>query len=209
MEKEIRIEARVRNNRLYHAIFSKWPSVRAFCLEKGYYPSSVGNLLNLKVKPLTKKGVYNRTCKRLADDLGFLVDDLFPLPLYGIKEHETAFEVSLSQLPGGENIIKSLPDITENALSQLESAEKVGLIMRVLPRLGKQDVKIFKLRFGIGCKEHTIKGVGEKIGLSAERTRQLLLEALLRARIEYEKLSRSEMEEEELQASRERIIRHV
>jgi len=85
MRSEIRIEARVRNNVLWHAIFDTNDSVADFCRKHNFYQGIVGELLNLKISPLNKKCEFRDICKRLSDAFGISCEELFPLHLYSLE----------------------------------------------------------------------------------------------------------------------------
>ena len=66
-----------------------------------------------------------------------------------------------------------------------------GLLQRDVPAemagalgsLSDQDREILQLRFGIGCdREHTLQEIGEKLGFTRERIRQLQVQAIGRLR---------------------------
>jgi RNA polymerase primary sigma factor len=53
---------------------------------------------------------------------------------------------------------------------------------RFLAALPPRDAEILQLRFGIGCREHTLEEVGERFAVSRERIRQLEYKALRKLR---------------------------
>lgn len=176
--KEIRIEARVRNNILWHAIFDKWSSVAAFCREKEFCPCAVGALLNLKKAPLKRNGKYLLICEQLAAALVFLVEDLFPLELYGLKGTKAVAEVSFSELPDGGQRIKLLP-ATETPFNDVVRRDIENALQKALAELTSREEKVLRMRFGLGVLvEHTLEEVGAKFGMTREYIHVLEARAL-------------------------------
>jgi len=56
-------------------------------------------------------------------------------------------------------------------------------VRRLLAGLSPKEEAVVRLRFGIGCKrEHTLEEVGEAVGLTRERVRQIEVKALEKLR---------------------------
>jgi RNA polymerase primary sigma factor len=55
-------------------------------------------------------------------------------------------------------------------------------IRRVLMSLDERDRKIVCMAYGIGCEERTHAEIGERVGLSPERVRQILIRSIKRLR---------------------------
>lgn len=83
--KELRIDAQLRNNILYHAIFDMWDSVDAFCHDSGISNIMVGKLLNLKCNPL-KRGTGRGDTSSLTRE--YRKEDSFAIQLV-LKRKET------------------------------------------------------------------------------------------------------------------------
>jgi RNA polymerase sigma factor (sigma-70 family) len=101
-------------------------------------------------------------------------------------ERTTVRTVSLEH-PIGEDDAQ-LMDVVEdtNALQPfaeaLEGDLRVG-VRRLLASLTPKEEAVIRLRFGIGAKrEHTLEEVGEAVGLTRERVRQIEVKALSRLR---------------------------
>ena len=83
--------------------------------------------------------------------------------------------------PKGDMTLESLiPD--KNAPSPGKEAEKADLVNRIdtaLARLDDREQRVLRLRFGLsGGRPHTLAEIGDVLGLSRERVRQLEAEAL-------------------------------
>ena len=119
--KQARVEMRLRNNVLWHAIFDGHRSVAAFCAAHGLEQNRVGNLLNLKDLPRCPPGPrhagetwtqrpWTKMASRLAAICGIPEEDLFPETLYrrvaeGLPTR-AAFEVDPPMLPMGREALQ-------------------------------------------------------------------------------------------------------
>jgi RNA polymerase sigma factor (sigma-70 family) len=189
MSKEIRIEARVRNNLLYHAIYGKWSSVAVFCRQKRINRIIVYNLLNLKISPLGRDGKYNLVCKKLAKIFKVTPDILFPLKLYKIKETKRVLEISFSQLPSLTEL-KQLP-APSNPEKEFFEAELKQIFSKALLTLTPREEQVLKLLYGFEDEDETkITGIAKQFKVSPTRIRQIRDKALrkLRHRLEIEYL---------------------
>ncbi|HDQ22967.1 MAG TPA: sigma-70 family RNA polymerase sigma factor [Candidatus Uhrbacteria bacterium] len=182
--KEIRIEARVRNNILYHAIFDTWGSVRQFCLVYKLNELEVGKLLNLTKSPVTKKGKWRPFCLKLAEILGKEVEALFPLQLYEVEMPKRTIELSFAELPlDGIQQIKQLPTADDPEIN-LISGEKRQEFLQVIKDLTPREEKVILMYFGLDedGKEYTLKQIADDFGVGPERIRQIKEKALHKLR---------------------------
>ncbi len=64
---------------------------------------------------------------------------------------------------------------------ELQQASEVGRMLGLLEGLDERQIKILKMRFGLGYTDSmTLKQIGEELGLTRERVRQIQNEALAR-----------------------------
>ena len=178
--KEVRIEARVRNNVLWHVIHDQCPTIAAFCRAQGNLSQAeVGALLNLKTSPLNRKGQYRNLCKRLAEISFLSCEELFPLYLYGFVRTNIALEVSLSSLPrGGHNLVA-----LESADDQTIRNERTKLIEQALSTLTPREQFVLRAHFGLdNDKEWTTEETRLRIGVTKEVFKQLEAKALKKLR---------------------------
>ena len=67
----------------------------------------------------------------------------------------------------------SLPDLN------VEQKENHAIIARLLESIDERDARVLRLRFGLEGREPlTLKEIGEEVGLTRERVRQIEVEAL-------------------------------
>lgn len=182
--KEIRIEARVRNNVLWHAIFDTWGNVHQFCLAYKLNEWEVGKLLNLTRSPLTKKGKWRPFCMKLASILGCKVELLFPAQLYLIEMPASSFEVSFAELPPSTlQIVRQLP-AGENPEEILIAIAKRQELKEILQDLDPREKKVLFMYFGLGDdgKEYTFEQIAEEMDVGPERVRQINQKCLRKLR---------------------------
>ncbi len=178
--KPLRIEARARNNVLWHAIFDHCSSMTAFCELHGLCQVAVSRLLNLKRYPRGTKG-WGPLARRLAEITKIPEDDLFPAWLYELPRTRVAVELESKLLPLGEYLMLASPEPTpDEACSGSELKDQVR---KALAMLTSREEDVLRMRFGIGEKsERTLKEVGQEFGVGNERIRQIEAKALRKLR---------------------------
>lgn len=174
----VRIEARVRNNRLWHAIFDKWRFVAAFCRQYRFSYSAVGNLLNLKRSPFLRDGrTYCKICRDLSKVFKILPEDLFPAELYHLPVTEATIEYHLTALPLSiEMLALPAPDTFFEAgvKSELQRAMRA-----CLASLTCREEEVLKQLFFQG---KTFDEVASKFGVGRARIYQIEVKALRKLR---------------------------
>ncbi|MBI2473365.1 hypothetical protein HYV70_02320 [Candidatus Uhrbacteria bacterium] len=179
IQKDLRVEMKVKNNILYRAIFDSgsWKTISTFCRHFGLSQTRVGALLSLKISPLRKDGSYLKLCKDLSAVLALSCDELFPLHLYNktgtnlvireISWEEAARFVS-SELTEQQN----LPD---DLFFRKELQEQFSIVLGTLTPL---EEKVIRLLYGFDESEQTLEEVGDRFSLTRERIRQIELRAI-------------------------------
>lgn len=177
MEKELRLEMRIRNARLWTAIHKEWPTVAAFCRAHQLSQSEIGSLLNLGRSPIGTRGEYLPTCKKVAAIFGLSTEELFPIRIYKLPTTKAVREMSLRQFTLGENELRSLPAPDDQA-EELEAKELHSELLEALSRLPPKHQKTLVMLFGIEGKEHTLMDVALELEVTPSRIRQIRQEAL-------------------------------
>lgn len=178
---DLRIEARLRNNVLWHAIFDIYPSVSEFCRTYGFAQQAVGEYLNLTRSPLGRGSRFNTgalvwkpLARRLATVTGIGVEELFPLAPY---QHTGPRKVVL-EVPA----IRYLPlsEVPQEALllppnqDQLEQAEVVTGVREILTTLPPRTAEVLRLRFGLdGTDPLSLEEVARRFHVTGQRARQI------------------------------------
>ena len=121
--------------------------------------------------------------------------------------------------PLGENDSSTLGEMvadekSANPYEHLQSKSLVGDVNRVLAQLEPREADIIRLRFGLeGLEPLTLEEVGEKIGVTRERVRQLQEQALRQLRKNMASMEKQrtaeEIKEEERIAERNKILKGI
>lgn len=183
---EVRVEARVRNNVLWHAIFDRFGSVAEFCrAHPEVRETEVGNLLNLKkgFNPHRSDGKWRKICLALSKIFQMLPEDLFPENLHVLEHTEMVVEIPFTALPSIDRrtfLTETVPDTSGNTIVDAELHETIRTI---IGKLSAREEKVLRLRFGLdGEDEHTTEEVGKMLRVSRERIRQIEAKALRKLR---------------------------
>jgi hypothetical protein len=184
-KRSIRLEARLRNNILWCAIFERWPSVQAFCEEYDFSPQEVGRFLNLKKSPLRGDGKHRKACQEISGIFQMLPEDLFPPEIYSLPRVEAVLEVSFSELTAGERksvaaLLVSGEKDPESALIEKDAREA---LLHTVQRLPPREALAVSSCFGLeGREEATLTEIGRDLRVGKERARQVLSKGLGRLR---------------------------
>ena len=179
--KEVRLEIRAKNAKLWHLIFDHHRSVAEFSEKHQVNQGKVGDLLNLKDSPVTKFGEYSKTAQRLAEIAVLTPEELFPARLYAKVLPVVVREFSLAQLPGRKDPTPLLSSIADpyDMESDLDRSNLHRAIQEVMGTLSPKEQQILRLRFGLdGHEALTLAEVGQKFGVQPERVRQIEGKAL-------------------------------
>lgn len=178
MDRELRIEAKARNNVLQQAIMQLWPSVAKFCTEFGFHSSHVGKLINLKLNPIGARGDYRPICRRLAETLGFSCEELFPLWLYEIKDPVRVYDYSQEQLGDFGFSPQRLPDPEQTLVKQ----ELRLCLDEVLCKLNSRNAEIIRRYFSFEDESHASQILAQEFEITQTRVNQIVRQSLRKLR---------------------------
>lgn len=178
--KELRVEMRLRNNRLYNLIFPRWDSVAAFCREFDLHMAQVNTLLNLKASPVNlKTGKYREVCQKIAKHFCLLEEDVFPLEIYNLAETNGSAEIGIEMLPYYECLALPAPDEIE----QMDTAtDRQKLLEKVLSQLSSRERTYVEMYYGL-CQyseSYTFAQISEAMGITKARVEQVIKKAIAR-----------------------------
>jgi len=183
MTKPVRLEMRVRNNVLWHAIFDHYSSVAEFARLRNVDHCLVGGLLNLTMSPFRKRdGGYYKFAIDVANAAGVPLEILYPENLYGgISMPKVAVEMNLPELPiGREALYLPAPDDATDLTTNNEFREALS---RAMDGLSEREQSIIRARYGLDTgAEMTLREMGSAQGVGHERIRQIEARALRKLR---------------------------
>lgn len=130
---------------------------------------------------LTQTLDHEPSAEEIADMLDKPIEDV--KRMMGLNERVTSVDVPLGR-EGDKTLIDAIPD--ENSIDPselLQDADMRGNIDDWLNKLSDKQREVVERRFGLhGYDISTLEQVGEQIGVTRERVRQIQIEALKRLR---------------------------
>lgn len=192
-DKDYRVRITVKNNRILRAIeeagFRGWGSITAFAKHAEMNASFLAGFLSFRISPLGDDGEFRKDAKLLMEALGCAPSDLWSeeqMLLAPLKRNWREAAVSLRDLRplledySVDRLTVSAPeDGLGNQAAVMQAFEESGL--------SKRQIMVLCLRLGIGCDELTLEEVGERIGVTRERVRQIEIQALREMRQQHRK----------------------
>lgn len=179
--KDLRLELRTRNNRLWHVIHDEAPTVAAFCRRHRLEQGEIGGWLNLTRSPYDHTGQPRKGANRVARVAKQLVEDLFPVALYAATFPRTLVTEGDSHqfvaLCGARRV--ALPPTQETGMM---IAEAHTALTAMLETLRPREASVLRMRFGLDHEEQTLAETATAHGLSTERVRQIEAKALRKLR---------------------------
>ena len=181
---EYRIKVTVRNNLILNAIENAGhKSVAAFCKSIGMTPQKVTELIAMRKPPLNNNGEFSHMAKLLMEELCALPTDLWTPEQLTLKLKRNTAQRDVSSegmraalgMHAEEMLELMKPDDPDEAVLK---HEMVSVVKEQLESLSPRAALILRMRFGIGCEEHTFEEIGEKFDLTRERVRQIEAKAL-------------------------------
>lgn len=153
-----------------------------------------GRTVRLPIHIAKEINTYNRTARKLSQELNHEVtpediaesldrdlDDVMRHMTYG--ERITSMDTPLRGDPD-HSLMEMIPDENNHDPAELLQDELVhGRVDEWLSKLDKKQREVVERRFGLhGHDPHTLEAIGEILGVTRERVRQIQLEALRRLR---------------------------
>lgn len=176
MDKDYRLEVRVKNNLLYNRIYSKYPSISKFCEQNHVEFSTVSGLLNFKAEIFSKKGFVRKGVQAVADALKCKLEDIIPANYIVKESNKYVKEISHDELLMIEEVNE--PEMLTYE-PNYDKGELVDALNEVLDTLPERVKNVLILRFKYG---KTYRDVAKAMNVSTERIRQLEKKGLLMCR---------------------------
>lgn len=130
------------------------------------------------------------TDEKLMAKLGITADKLQLLQNY--KHEAVSLETPLAADGSSNDILADIVEDkeTETPVEYVEKQNRTAAIYKAIAQLPERTQIIMKLRYGLGTEddpeeyreEHTLEDIGDRIGLTRERVRQIEKEALIKMR---------------------------
>lgn len=181
---EYRIKVTVRNNLILNAIENAGhKSVSAFCKSIGMMPQKVTEVIAMRKPPLNNNGEFSHIAKLLMEELCALPTDLWTPEQLTLKLERNSAQRDVSSegmraalgMHAEEMLELMKPDAPDEAVLK---HEMVRLVEEQLEALSPRTALIMRMRYGMGCEEHTYEEIGDKFDLTKERIRQIEARAL-------------------------------
>lgn len=181
---EYRIKVTVRNNLILNAIENAgYKSVSEFCRAVGLPKTALTELIAMRKPPLNQSGEFSENAKALMEELCALPTDLWTTEQLTLKLKRNTAQRDVSSegmraalgMHAEEMLELMKPDDPDEAVLK---QEMVSVVEEQLESLSPRQALILRMRYGIGCEEHTFEEIGDKFELTRERVRQIEAKAL-------------------------------
>jgi len=181
---EYRIKVTVRNNLILNAIENAgYKSVSEFCRAAGLPKTALTELIAMRKPPLNQSGEFSDNAKALMGELCALPTDLWTSEQLTLKLKRNSAQRDVSSegmraalgMHAEELLELMKPDAPDEAVLK---HEMVNLMEEQLESISPRAAMVLRMRYGIGCEEHTFEEIGDKFDLTKERIRQIEAKAL-------------------------------
>ena len=183
MVNEYRIRVTVRNNLILTAIEKAgYKSQSAFCREAEMSTTALSGLITMKSPPLTTLGEFSDAAKKLMEILCLAPTDLWTSEqlTLRLKRNSAERDVNLDGMRAalGMHAEEALLLVAPSPEEVMEEKDIQKLIEEQLASITPREEKVLRLRYGIGCEEHTLEETGQVLEVTRERIRQIECKAL-------------------------------
>ena len=181
---EYRIKVTVRNNLILNAIENAgYKSVSDFCRAVGLQKTALTELIAMRKPPLNQNGEFSEHAKALMEELCALPTDLWTSEQLTLKLKRNTAQRDVSSegmraalgMHAEEMLELMKPDDPDEAVLKHET---VSVVEKQLDSITPREALVLRMHFGIGCEEHTLDEIGEKLDVTRERIRQIEAKAL-------------------------------
>lgn len=100
---------------------------------------------------------------------------------------EDYFEATDEKVPSKDMIEYEMSTATNNVEDDLEVINKKEIVEHMLSSLPKREQDIMRMFFGIGCQQSGLVTIASQVGLTSERVRQIIIKAIRKLQIKYNK----------------------
>lgn len=183
---EYRVKITVRNNLLLKAIEDAgYKSQSDFAKAIGSSPTAVNALVAMRDAPLNGDGEFSELAKLVMEALGACPTDLWTEQQLTMKLKKNTADMNM-----GANTLRLMLSDPNDPMLLEDDVDDMGLFREelkdtmadMLDSLTPRESKILKLRFGVGCDEHTLEEIGKVYGMTKENVRRIEARALRKLR---------------------------
>lgn len=178
--KDYRVTVKVRNARIINALAELGEVVGQIAATKiGISYAKLLALSNIKLSPIDEEGNIIPEVLKLCDYLNKMPLDLFSVEqIVPLKTNTAELDMSIEEVE-----MLMLPASERQDPEQLLADMQVNNALRfALETLTPREAKVLQLRFGVDCEDHTFEELGQIMGISKERVRQIEAKALRKLR---------------------------
>jgi RNA polymerase sigma factor (sigma-70 family) len=180
---EYRIKVTVKNNLILTAIEKAgYKNPAAFCREADMTPTALGNLISMKNPPLMVSGEFSIHAKKLMEVLCLAPTDLWTSEqlTLRLKRNSAERDVNLDGMRAalGMNADDALMLVAPSPEEAMEEKDMRSIIEEQLDSITPKEARVLRMRYGIGCAEHTLEETGKVLEVTKERIRQIEVKAL-------------------------------
>lgn len=169
-EPDIRLQIKVKNARILRAMKAAGiENSAALARAAGLEPTTVGELVNFKKRPITTKGEWREAALSIATALHRSPEEIWPEHLQRIAALKTECELDLT--------VEQFGAISNGEQSILDR----DTVTTLLANLPARERSIVEMRYGLnGNGAHTLAETADEYGIGPERVRQIEMKAFRR-----------------------------
>ncbi len=173
---DYRLIIRVKNNLLYmKMVEAGFESQSELARATGLAPKTIGEIANLKIGAFNADGRPSKATQKLCDYFGCLPEDIYPPEVLHVGIPKNVVERVISS----QEVAGYLKQQEIDPAYQLENCADNKFLKQQINRLTPRQQKVIKARF---FDDRTLNNVGNELGVSRDRIRQIEAQALRKLR---------------------------
>lgn len=174
--KDYRVTVRIRNNNILKLIEDKGLPQYKVASEIGISYVTLIRYINMAESPLDVKNSIKESAQKICSYFGKSLDEVWSL------EQLTPIESNTRELEYSYHELTRLENVSDPILSLENDQLKENIDFTLDTKLRPVESKILKLRFGFEGDPLSLAQVGDMLGVSRERVRQIEAKALRKLR---------------------------
>lgn len=172
IDKSYRVTVKVRNANLLRAIEQAGHAVGGkFAELVGIKYTDLNDLANMKTRPIDRNGDLKPAVEKLCIYLNKM-----PSELFDFDQMHNALDQNSAEFEADSNAISAL-------CGRVSSLDTQLAVDSAISTLTEREQKVIRLRFGIDCEETTLRDIGNALGITQERVRQIEIKAMRKLRL--------------------------